>query len=166
MATQTGLHVTAPNEPYTIVSSIPVPVPGPKQVLVKSLVTGINPMSVQLLSVSSSPFPRLTDPHSLFPSEPLTQHTGTNVISPWPVVLGCEGSGVVVAVGDEVTRFRVDDGVFGCTRVGQSEYATFQETFLMDEDLAYRRPERLSAEEASTLGVALDVCPHLSWFPS
>lgn len=85
------------------------------------------------------------------------QHTGANVISPWPVVLGCEGSGVVVAVGDQVTRFKVGDGIYGCTRVGQSEYATFQETFLMDEEVAYRRPAVLSAEEASTLGVALDV---------
>lgn len=44
MATQTGLQVTAPNDPYTIVTTIPIPVPGPKQVLVKSLVTGINPV--------------------------------------------------------------------------------------------------------------------------
>jgi NADPH:quinone reductase-like Zn-dependent oxidoreductase len=44
MATQTGLQVAGPNEPYTVVDTIPVPVPGPKQVLVKSLATGINPV--------------------------------------------------------------------------------------------------------------------------
>lgn len=60
------------------------------------------------------------------------QHTGSNVISPWPAILGCEGSGVVAAVGSEATRFEVGDAIFGCTRVGQKEYAPFQENFLME----------------------------------
>ncbi|KAB5575460.1 chaperonin 10-like protein [Coniochaeta sp. 2T2.1] len=132
MATQSGLLLTAPDEPYKIVSTIPIPKPGHKQVLVKSLVTGINPV------------------------EPMMFHTGSNILSPFPAVIGCEGSGTVAALGPDVTRFKVGDGVFGCTRVGVSECATFQEHFLMDEDLAYRRPGNLSAEEASTLGVALD----------
>ncbi|KAB5531198.1 chaperonin 10-like protein [Coniochaeta sp. 2T2.1] len=132
MATQSGLLLTAPDEPYKIVSSIPIPRPGPKQVLVKSLVTGINPV------------------------EPMMFHTGSNILSPFPAVIGCEGSGAVAAIGPNATRFKEGDGIFGCTRLGVSECATFQEHFLMDEDLAYRRPGNLSAEEASTLGVALD----------
>jgi NADPH:quinone reductase-like Zn-dependent oxidoreductase len=87
----------------------------------------------------------------------MMQHTGSNVVSPWPVVLGCEGSGVVVAAGPGVTRFRVGDGIFGCTSVGVTECATFQEHFLMDEDTSYKRPPGMSAEEASTLGVAIAV---------
>jgi len=91
------------------------------------------------------------------------QRTGANVLSPWPAVLGCEGSGTVVSVGSAVTRFAPGDGVFGCTRVGQREYGTFQERFLVDEDVAYKRPAGMSAEEASTLGVALDVSTPLDY---
>ena len=44
MATQTGITIAGPNEPYTIVDTIARPSPGPKQVLVKSLYVGINPV--------------------------------------------------------------------------------------------------------------------------
>jgi NADPH:quinone reductase-like Zn-dependent oxidoreductase len=171
MATQTGIYVTAPNEPYTIVSTIPRPVPGPKQVLVKSLVTGINPVSVTsptspFLSLPPFPSPQSSIPPSpsllyvpltVLPREPIMHRTGSNIISPFPAVIGCEASGVVLEVGGEVTRFRPGDGIFGCTRVGQSAYATFQEAFLMDEAVAFKRPEGMSAEEGSTLGVAIMV---------
>ena len=44
MATQTGITVAAVNEPYTVVHDIPKPSPGPKQILVKGLALGINPV--------------------------------------------------------------------------------------------------------------------------
>jgi NADPH:quinone reductase-like Zn-dependent oxidoreductase len=44
MATQSGITIEGPNKPYTIVDNIPRPTPGPKQVLVKSLAVGINPV--------------------------------------------------------------------------------------------------------------------------
>jgi len=44
MVTQTGITIAGPNEPYTVVSSIPRPTPGPKQALVKSLYVGLNPV--------------------------------------------------------------------------------------------------------------------------
>jgi len=44
MATQTGITVAAVSEPYTIVHDLPRPKPGPKQILVKGLAAGINPV--------------------------------------------------------------------------------------------------------------------------
>ncbi len=44
MATQTGITVAGPNEPFTAVNDIPRPVPGAKQVLVRVLAVGINPV--------------------------------------------------------------------------------------------------------------------------
>ena len=83
-------------------------------------------------------------------------HTGMLVTS-WPAVLGCEASGVVLAVGDAVTRFRPGDRVYGCTRLGINECTTFQETFLMDEEITFKQPAGITDEEACTIGVGLDV---------
>jgi NADPH:quinone reductase-like Zn-dependent oxidoreductase len=44
MATQSGITIGGPNQPYTVVNSIPRPAPGPKQALVKCLAVGINPV--------------------------------------------------------------------------------------------------------------------------
>ena len=89
------------------------------------------------------------------------QHTGM-LVTEWPIVLGCEASGVVLAVGADVKRFRPGDHVFGCSRLGVSAYATFQETFLMDEDLTFKRVTGVTTESACTIGVALEV----SWCPA
>lgn len=35
------------------------------------------------------------------------------LIHSWPMVIGCDASGVVVEVGDGVTKLKKGDGVFG-----------------------------------------------------
>ncbi|KAH8879603.1 GroES-like protein [Thozetella sp. PMI_491] len=128
MATQAAVTIAGVNAPYTV-GVVPRPVPGPKQILVKSIITGANPV------------------------EPFMHHTGLLVLE-WPAVLGCEASGVVIELGEGVTKLQVGDRVLGCTRVGQNQYSTFQETFLMDEDTSVKF-SNLTLEQASTLGVAL-----------
>ena len=54
------------------------------------------------------------------------QGTGA-IVAAWPVVLGCDSSGTVIEVGEGVTKFKVGDGIFGCTRLGMNGYGTFQE---------------------------------------
>jgi NADPH:quinone reductase-like Zn-dependent oxidoreductase len=49
------------------------------------------------------------------------------LVEGWPIVLGCDASGIVTEVGEGVTKFKVGDGVFGCTRLGFPGYMTFQE---------------------------------------
>ena len=44
MATQSGITISAPNAPFTVVNDIPVPTLGPGKALVKSLYVGINPV--------------------------------------------------------------------------------------------------------------------------
>lgn len=115
---------------YEVVDNLEKPHPDKGQVLVKSLATGLNPM------------------------EAFMQSTGLFVMS-WPIVLGCDASGTVVAVGEDVTKFKVGDGIFGCTRLGFKGYMTFQEYFLMDEHLAFKRPSLVTVEQAATIGVGL-----------
>jgi hypothetical protein len=73
----------------------------------------------------------------------------TGADSPAPRVLGWDASGVVRAVGAEVSLFRVGDAVFYAgeiTRPGSN--AEFQ---LVDERLAGRKPRSLSFAEAAAL---------------
>jgi len=123
-----GVTVASPGAPYVVVEDLEKPAPGPNQVLVKSLFSGINPVETYM------------------------QSTGV-LVHAWPIVLGCDASGTVVSVGSAVTKFKEGDGVFGCTRLGVPGYGTFQEYHLMDEGLAFRKPSNITHEQAATLGV-------------
>ncbi|KAH8758558.1 chaperonin 10-like protein [Hyaloscypha sp. PMI_1271] len=125
-----GIQVEKVGGSYDYVEDIVKPLPGKNQILVKSLVTAINPV------------------------EPFMQSTGMLVLS-WPIVLGCDASGVVAEVGEGVGKFQVGDKVFGCTRLGHAGYGTFQEFFLMDENLTFKNEGNLSLEEAATVGVGV-----------
>jgi NADPH:quinone reductase-like Zn-dependent oxidoreductase len=88
------------------------------------------------------------------------QQTGLLVTS-FPIVLGCDASGVIVGRGSDLKKFSNGDDeerVFGCTRLGQPGYGTFQEYFLMDEHLAFRSPANWkdkAVEMGATIGVGL-----------
>jgi NADPH:quinone reductase-like Zn-dependent oxidoreductase len=76
----------------------------------------------------------------------------------WPAVIGCEAAGVVIEVGEGVTKFKLGDYAYGCTRLGNNPYSVFQDTFIMEEDLVFKKSSNLTVEQASTVGVAFDVC--------
>ena len=63
-------------------------------------------------------------------------------------VPGLDGAGVVVAVGDDVTRFRPGDEVFGITRGSFAEYATAKETKIA------HRPTGVSFEASAVVPVS------------
>jgi len=130
MATQTGITISAPNEPYTVVSNIPRPTPGPTQALVKSLYVGLNPV------------------------EPFMHHTGV-LITSWPAVIGSDVSGVVLEVGTECKKVKKGDYIFTCVPVGMSEFSPFQEAFLVEEDWVFKKEAGVGLEEACTVGAGL-----------
>lgn len=81
------------------------------------------------------------------------QGTGL-LVTAWPIVLGCDASGVVTRVGDAAaSKFSVGDRVCGCTRLGVPGFSTFQEYFCMDSNLALAIPKDLSYQQGATLGV-------------
>ena len=80
------------------------------------------------------------------------------LVTAWPAVMGCDASGVVTATGPGCKRLKVGDRVSGCTRVGQNGYMTYQDAFLMDEDLAFKIDGgALGFEAAATVGVGIMV---------
>lgn len=81
------------------------------------------------------------------------QGTGL-LVTAWPIVLGCDASGVVSKVGDAATsKYKVGDRVCGCTRLGVPGFSTFQEYFCMDSNLVLPIPKDLSFQQGATLGV-------------
>ena len=57
-----------------------------------------------------------------------------------PAVLGCDGAGEVAAVGEQVTRFHVGDGVWFCNGGLGSEQGNYAEFTLVDEAVAQPMP--------------------------
>jgi NADPH:quinone reductase-like Zn-dependent oxidoreductase len=82
-----------------------------------------------------------------------------------PAILGSDFCGIVDEVGSDCTKLQVGDHVFGLCRLGQNPYSPFQDKFLVDEDLAFKRPERLDAEVAASVGVGVLVCHFIAEFP-
>jgi NADPH:quinone reductase len=66
-----------------------------------------------------------------------------------PVILGCDGAGVVEATGPAVTRFRPGDEVYFCDGGFGPEPGTYQEVRVVDERYLARKPQRLSFAEAA-----------------
>ena len=77
------------------------------------------------------------------------------LVKEWPAVLGSDFAAVVVELGDGCTRLKEGDYVFGCSLIGQNSHTPFQETFLVDEDIVFRKDNEISSETASVTGVGL-----------
>jgi NADPH:quinone reductase-like Zn-dependent oxidoreductase len=79
----------------------------------------------------------------LMTGKPYAVRLATGLTRPRQPVLGMDLSGVVDAVGAEVTRFRVGDAVFGASSRTYAEFACAR------EDELCLKPERLSFEQAA-----------------
>jgi len=71
---------------------------------------------------------------------------------------GCDFAGIVVAVGEGVTRFKAGDRVFAVTfglNALDKTAGAFAEYALATEDLACHVPENISLTQASSMGLAV-----------
>ena len=84
----------------------------------------------------------------LMAGEPYALRLATGLTKPKQRVLGMDVSGVVEAVGAEVTRFKVGDAVFGASS------RTFAEFTCAREDQLCLKPERLSFEQAAASAIS------------
>ncbi|MGK3208540.1 NADP-dependent oxidoreductase [Amycolatopsis sp. MEPSY49] len=108
----------------------PDPVPGPDEVLIRVDVAGVNPLD-HLLRAGLVP--------------------GLDGGRPFPLVLGMEAAGTVLALGEDVDGLEVGDAVFGFALTGGGTYA---ETTVLSAPNTARIPAGLSAAVAATLPVA------------
>ncbi|MFG2037826.1 zinc-binding alcohol dehydrogenase family protein [Dactylosporangium sp. NPDC048998] len=102
---------------------LPVPEPGPRDLLVRVEAVSVNPVDVKVRASA--------DPG------------GT------PRVLGFDAAGVVTAVGNEVSLFSPGDEVYYAGSIGRP--GTDQQFHLVDERIAGRRPRSLTFAAAAAL---------------
>ena len=72
-----------------------------------------------------------------------------------PAVLGCDGAGVVEAVGAEVTRFKPGDEVWFCHGGLGGATGNYAEYIVLDHQIAQAKPLSLSFEEAAAAPLVL-----------
>jgi NADPH:quinone reductase-like Zn-dependent oxidoreductase len=114
------------------VGRAPVPAPGEGEVLVRVGAAGLDRGTWHLMT--GRPY--------------LMRVMGFGFSGPKHPVPGLDLAGTVVAVGPNVTRFRVGDEVFGLGR------GAFGELACAREDKLARKPRGLSMDEAAVLGVS------------
>jgi zinc-binding alcohol dehydrogenase family protein len=118
--TQHGLPIEQPES--LVEMTLPDPVPGPRDLLVRVQAVSVNPVDTKVRRGSAVTAPR---------------------------VLGWDAAGVVEAVGSDVTAFKPGDEVFyagSLTRPG-----SYSELHLVDERIAGHKPKKLDFADAAAL---------------
>jgi alcohol dehydrogenase len=106
---------------------LPEPEPGPGDLLVEIQAASVNPVDFKIRSGDVKVLIR----------------------DRFPLVLGCDCSGVVSRVGEGVTKFAPGDEVFA--RLRKDRIGTFAERALIDEVDAAKKPANLSHREAASI---------------
>ena len=110
----------------------PIPeLSGSTQVLVRMKAAGVNPIDTKLRS------------------------NGVLIPDGLPAVLGCDGAGIVEAVGEAVTRFKPSDEVWFCHGGLGGPEGNYAEYAIVDESVAQSKPRALSFEEAAAAPLVL-----------
>ena len=115
-------------------ADVDVPHVGPNGVLVRVHATSVNPVDWKLRAGWLSGYWKLR----------------------FPVIWGCDASGVVEQVGSSVTLFKPGDEVYGFKhgRVGETYRGTYAEYAVLPENMLALKPAALSHEEAAAVPLA------------
>lgn len=115
------------NEAY-VLKEIDQPIAGKGQVLVKIKASGVNPIDLKINVGQAA-------------------HAKTTL----PAILGIDMAGIVEAVGEGVTRFKVGDEVYGMTGGIAGVQGSLAEYAAVDADLLAIKPKNLSMHEAAAI---------------
>lgn len=124
----------APGEPDVLqLQDIPEPtLQTDTEILVRLHAAGVNPIDTKL------------------------RQRGTFYPDQMPAILGCDGAGVIQAVGAGVQRFQVDDEVYFCAGgLGQAGTGNYAEFAVVEERLVAHKPKSLSFTEAAAAPLVL-----------
>ena len=124
----------APGSPQVLtLEEFPQPtIQTPTQVLIRLQAAGVNPIDTKL------------------------RQRGTFYPQALPAILGCDGAGMVEAIGSEVTAFRPGDAVYFCAGgLGQTGTGNYAEYAVVEEISLAPKPQTLSFAEAAAVPLAL-----------
>ncbi|MBB2963094.1 zinc-binding alcohol dehydrogenase family protein [Methylobacterium sp. R2-1] len=121
-----GFHKPLPieDEQALLDLTLPEPVPGPRDLLVRVRAVSVNPVDTKVRRRANPPEGQ-------------------------PQVLGYDAAGIVEAVGGEATRFKVGDAVFYAGALGRP--GTDAELHCVDERIVGHKPASLSFAEAAAM---------------
>lgn len=121
--------ITAPGGPEVLeLHDLSIPeLPSPQHIRVRLYAAGINPVDFKM------------------------RRRGTFAPDKLPAIPGCDGAGVVDAVGSGVSRFRPGDEVFFYNGGIGLEPGNYAEFTVIHEEYAAAKPKSLSMEEAAAL---------------
>jgi NADPH:quinone reductase-like Zn-dependent oxidoreductase len=116
------------------IADIAIPTPGPNGVLVRVYASSVNPVDWKLRKGLLSPLWDLR----------------------FPVIWGCDLSGVIEQVGSAITLFKPGDEVYGFKhgKVAKTYRGTSAEYAVIPENSISRKPANLSHEEAAAVPLA------------
>ncbi len=118
----------------------------------------------QVLQLADVDNPTLTGDHDLLvrvraaginPVDTKLRAKGTYYPDRLPTILGCDGAGVVEAVGPGVTRFAAGDAVYFCHGGIGAAPGTYAEYTVVDERCAARKPVSLDFIQAAAAPLVL-----------
>lgn len=120
-----------------------------------------DPEVLQLQEVADSSIQRDTEllvrlrAAGVNPIDTKLRRRGTFYPDQMPAILGCDGAGVVEAVGSAVQRFRVGDEVYFCQGGLGSKLGNYAQMAVVDERFVARKPASLSFVEAAAAPLVL-----------
>lgn len=126
--------MTAAGEPEVLQwQDVPEPqIEQPNQVLIQLKAAGINPIDTKIRS------------------------RGTFYPDQMPAILGCDGAGIVQAVGSEVKHFKPGDEVYFCAGgLGKQGTGNYAELAVVEEHFLAAKPKSLSFAEAAAAPLVL-----------
>lgn len=109
----------------------PNPTLGPEEVLVRLKAAGVNPVDTKI------------------------RRRGPLIPNGLPAVLGCDGAGVIEAVGSAVTRFRPGDEVWFCDGGLGGPAGNYAEYRVLHQDIPQPKPRALGMIEAAAAPLVL-----------
>ena len=120
-----------------------------------------NPEVLQVQDVPKPSSPRETElliglrAAGVNPIDTKLRKRGTFYPDQMPAILGCDGAGVVEAVGTEVQRFCVGDEVYFCNGGLGAHQGNYAEYTVVDERFVARKPASVSFAQAAAAPLVL-----------
>lgn len=118
------------------------------------------PGSVEVLQLRDIPKPGLATPHHLLvklaaagvnPVDTKLRAKPLYFPDKLPAILGCDGAGIVEAIGSAVTRFKVGDQVFFCNGGIGDEPGNYAEYTTLHENYCAKKPVNTGLQDSAAL---------------